>query len=283
MSARAIASVTISFGLVSIPSKVYASTNSAAEIRFNYLHEKCGSRLKQQYICPKDDEIVSRGDMVRGYEFSKGQYVLFTEDELKTLQAKTTQSIEITEFIPTERVDPIFFEKSYFLGPDKGGDRAYRLLAKALKKSGRSALAKYAARGKQYLVLLRPHHDGLVMQQLHYKDEVRALTEVPLGSAEVKDAELELAMQIVDQAINDAFEPEKYSDEVRQKTLDLIQQKVEGKEIAAEPQDEPKAQVIDLMDALKASLAQKGSARKSPRRSAAKASAKKAVRKRSRG
>ncbi len=147
MSARPIASVTVSFGLVSIPTKIYSSGESSSGIRFNMLHARCGSRLKQQYICPADGEIVERSEMTKGYEFAKGQYVLFSEDEIKALQAKSTQSIEITEFIPTEKIDPIYFEKSYYLGPDKGGDRAFKLLAQALRKAGRSALAKYAARG----------------------------------------------------------------------------------------------------------------------------------------
>jgi DNA end-binding protein Ku len=274
--------------LVSIPAKVYASANSQADVRFNYLHKDCGSRLKQQYFCPKDGEIVERKDMVRGYEFAKGQYVLFSEDELKALQAKATQTIEITEFIPTKKIDPIYFEKSYFLGPDKGGDRAYKLLSQALAKSGRSALAKYAARGKQYLVLLRPAENGLVMQQLKYEDEIRSMSDVPLGEASIKPAELELALQIIEQGVSDDFRPQEYKDDVRERTLEQIQQKVEGKEIAAEPQEEPKAQVIDLMEALKASLSKKGAkatgeARQAPRRAAKKAVKKRASKKKAQG
>jgi len=275
MSARAIASVTISFGLVSIPTKVYSSGESSTGIRFNMLHDKCGTRLKQKYFCPKDDEEVSRKEMVKGYEFSKGQYVLFNEEELKTLQEKATQSIDITEFIPTSTVDPIYFEKSYYLGPDKGGDRAFKLLSRALRKSGRSALAKYAARGKMYLVLVRPFEDGLVMQQLRYADEIRSIGEVPLGDAAVKSAELELALQIVEQGISDEFKPEQYDDEVRARTLKLIEQKVQGKEITEAPAEEPKAQVIDLMEALKASLAQKSESGRKPAKRAPRAAAKK--------
>jgi len=255
MSARAIASATVSFGLVSIPVKVYSSGNTAAAIQFNWLHKKCGSRLKQQYVCAQDGETVERAEMAKGYEFSKGQYVLFSEAELKALEEKANQAIEITEFLPTEKIDPIYFEKSYYLGPDKGGDRAYRLLAKALQKSKRSALAKYAARGKQYLVLVRPVEDGLVMQQLRYADEVHSISSIPLGDAEVKPAELDLALQIVDQAVSDRFRPQDYQDDVRARMLAAIERKVEGQEITATPQEEPRAQVIDLMQALKASLA----------------------------
>ena len=258
---------TISFGLVSIPVKVYASGESGAAVSFNLLHRECGSRLKQQYICPQCDTIVEREGMAKGYEFAKGQYVLFGPEELRAIEQKSTQEMEITEFLPTREVDPVYFEKSYYLGPGKGGDRAYRLLSEALEKSGRSALAKYASRGKQYLVLLRPVDGKLVMQQLRYADEVREIADVPVGDAEVKPGEIELALQIVEQAVSESFEPERYEDEVRQRVMDLVQQKVAGQEITAEPSEEPKAQVIDLMEALKASLAGKGDERR-PARSA---------------
>ena len=251
------------------------------------LHKKCGSRLKQQYICAKDGEKVERSEIVKGYEFAKGQYVIFTPEELKALEAKATQTIEITEFLPTSKVDPIHFEKSYYLGPDKGGDRAYQLLAKALKKCGRSALAKYSARGKQYLVLIRPFDKGLILQQLKYHDEIRSFSEVPLGETQVKAPELDLALQIVDQAVSDTFRPQEYDDEVRKSIEEAIQNKVEGQEITTEPAEEPKAQVIDLMEALKASLgkdAARKPAKRAPRKTkaAAKASGNKTTRKRAR-
>ncbi len=274
MSARAIASATISFGLVSIPVKIYSSGESSAGVRFNMLHRKCGSRLKQQYVCPQDEEIVPRSEMSKGYEFAKGQYVMFSDDELKALQERATHAVEITEFLPTSKVDPIYFEKSYYLGPDKGADRAYKLLAEALRKSGRSAIAKYAARGKQYLVLLRPTKDALVMQQLRYADEIRSISEVPLGDAVVKPGELKLALQIVDQAVSDKFSPEDYEDEVRNRILVQIEKKVDGQEIVLTPEEEPKAQVIDLMQALKSSLAKKAGerlpAKRAPRTAAGK-------------
>jgi len=236
------------------------------------IHKKCGSRLKQQYICPQDSEKVERAEIVKGYEFAKGQYVTFKDEELKALEERSTQAIEITEFLPTKKIDPIYFEKSYYLGPDRGGDRAYGLLARALVKSGRSALAKYAARGKQYLVLVRPFEGGLVMQQLRYADEVRPMSEIPLGDADIKDPELKLALQIVDQGVSDSFRPEAYEDDVRKRIEDAIQQKVEGKEITAEPAEEPKAKVIDLMEALKASLGKTAGERKPARRASRKTS-----------
>jgi DNA end-binding protein Ku len=218
------------------------------------LHSKCGSRLRQQYFCPVDNEVVGRDEMVKGYEYAKGQYVLFTEEELKALNPDPTNAIEIAEFVPLENVDPIYFEKSYYVGPDKGGDKPYRLLAEAMKQTGRAALARYAARGKDYLVLLRPFEGGLIMQQLRYADELRPFSEVPLGPAEVKEPELRLAMQLIDQIAADEFRPEEYEDHVRLRTRELIEQKVQGREITAAPPEAPRAQIIDLMAALKASL-----------------------------
>jgi DNA end-binding protein Ku len=261
MSARSIASGTISFGLVSIPVKLFSATQSSAAISFNLLHSKCGGRLKQQYICPRDDNaIVPRDEMVKGYEFAKDRYVIFTPDELKALEEKSTQQIEIAEFVPAEKIDPVYLDKPYYLGPEKGADRAYRLLTEAMRKSGRVALARYAARGKQYLVQIRPLAEGkgLVMQTLLYKDEVRPISDVELPEGgEVKPSELALAEQIIQQISSDEFKPEKYEDDVRKRIEAQIQRKVEGQEIQAEP-EKPQTQIIDLMEALKASLAAKG-------------------------
>lgn len=255
MAARSVATATISFGLVSIPVRLYAATDASAGISFNMLHKKCGGRLKQQYVCPRDDnEVVARTETVRGYEFAKDQYVVFTEEELKELQEKATQSIDITEFVPSERVPAIYYEKSYYLGPDKGGDRAYRLLGEAMRQTGRSALAKYAARGKMYLVLVTPHEEGLVLHQLYYADEVRPFSEIPVGEGDVKESELRLAMQLVEQIASDDFNPDKYDDEVKTRIEAIIQKKVEGQEVSLAAPDAPKAEIIDLMEALKASL-----------------------------
>jgi DNA end-binding protein Ku len=245
----------ISFGLVTIPMKLYSTGESAAGIQFNMLHKKCGSRLRQQYICPVDNEVVGREDMVKGYEYSKGQYVLFSEDELKALVPEPTNAVEITEFVPLEQVDPIYYERSYYVGPDKGGEKPYRLLAEAMKKTGRAALARYVARGKDQFVLLRPFEEGLIMQQLRYSDELRSFDEVPIGSAEVREPELKLAVQLIEQIATDSFKPEEYEDTQRHQVRALIDRKVQGEEIKAAPAPQPKAQVIDLMAALKASLA----------------------------
>lgn len=260
MPARPLGSGTISFGMVSIPVKLFSAAESASAVSFNLLHGKCKSRLKQQYICPKDNEIVPRDQMVKGYEFSKEQYVTFTEDEIKKMQEEASPAIEITEFVPIAKVDPIYFDGAYYLGPDKGAEKAYKLLNEAMKQTGRCALAKWAARGKQYLVLMRPFEGGIVMQQLLYSDEVRAFSEVPIGDAGLKDAELALARQLIEQIASDEFKPENYADEVRKRIHEAIQRKVEGQEITSAP-EQPRAQIIDLMEALKASLAAKTAAK----------------------
>jgi DNA end-binding protein Ku len=258
MAARSIASGTISFGLVSIPVRLFSATQAQSAISFNLLHAKCGSRLKQQYICPRDDnEVVERDQMVKGYEFAKDRYVTFTPEELKTLEEKASQQIEISEFVPTESIDPVYFDKAYYLGPEKGADRAYRLLAEAMRATGRTALARYAARGKQYLVQLRPiDGGGLVMQQLMYADEVRSFDEVGLEEApDVKPQELELAKQIIGQIATDEFQPKKYEDDVKKRIQAQIQRKIDGQQIEIGEAPAPQTQVIDLMEALKASLA----------------------------
>ena len=256
MPARSISSATISFGLVSVPINVYSSSESKASVSFNMLHKKCNGRLKQQYICPKDGgEVVERTDTVKGYEFAKDQYVVLTPEELKALEEKATGAIDIIEFVPLSKVNREYVSKCYYLGPDKGGDRAYRLLARALKESGKAALGQYAARGQQHLVLLRPHNDCLVMEQLHYSDELRPTTEVPIPAGDVSDKELKLAMMLIEQTSNEEFEPTKYKDTVRERVMEMIQQKIAGQDItSAEPAAEGGDKILDLMAALKASL-----------------------------
>src|SRR5262245_36949917 len=220
MPPRAIASATVSFGLVTIPVKLFPATQPSSNISFHLLHKECGTRLKQQYICPRDEAIVPRDDMVKGYEFAKEQYVVFTPDELKALEEKSTQTIEITEFVPLDKVDPVYFDKPYYLGPDRGGDKAYNLLGEVMRKTGRCALAKYAARGKQYLVLIRPVERGLVMQQLLYADEVRDIKDIGLPDVPaLREGELRLAQQLVDQISAETFNPKAYEDEVKQRIL----------------------------------------------------------------
>jgi DNA end-binding protein Ku len=261
MAARAIASATVSFGLVSIPVKLYSATDASTSIGFNLLHKDCGSRLRQQYICQKDGQVVSRDQMVKGYEFAKDQYVTFTNEELKALEEKANQSIDIAEFVPLDKIDPVFFDKAYYLGPEKGGDKAYRLLCRAMREAKQAALASYAARGKQYLVMIRPGEDDrLVMQQLLYADEVRPAKEIPVPDGEVREQELKLALQLIAQIQRETFDPSGYKDEVKERIQAAIDQKVAGQEVSITPAEQPKAQIIDLMEALKASLAKKEAA-----------------------
>jgi DNA end-binding protein Ku len=258
MSARSFASGTIAFGLISIPVKLYSTGEASAGIQLNMLHKSCGSRLRQQYFCPVHSEVVEKDGIARGYEHAKGQYVLFSEEELKALQPEASNAIQIAEFLPLARVDPVYFEKSWYLGPDKGGDRSYRLLAEAMKTTGRAALGRYCARGKDQLVLLRPYENGLIMQQLRYADELRSFSEVPVGASEVKEPELNLAVQLIAQVATEEFHPESYEDSQRVRLRQLIDRKVQGEEIAVSPDEAPQAEIIDLMSALKASLGAAG-------------------------
>jgi DNA end-binding protein Ku len=256
MPARNIATATISFGLVSVPVQIFSSSESKASVSFNMLHKKCGSRVKQQYICPKDnDEVVPRDEMVKGYEFAKDQYVILTSEEIKALEEKGTGTIDVQEFVPLERVDREYLDKVYYLGPDKGGERAYRLLAAALQETGKAAIGQYAARGRQYLILLRPHEGRLVMEQLHYADELRSINDLDVPAGDLKPMELTLAKQLIEQTSTDTFEPAKYKDVVRERMLGEIEKKVAGQEITmSEKPTQASGKIIDLMEALKASL-----------------------------
>ncbi|HSN26293.1 MAG TPA: Ku protein [Kofleriaceae bacterium] len=282
MPARSIASATISFGLVSIPTKLYTTNESSGDIHFNMLHDADGGRLRQQYVCTKCEQIVDRDHTVKGYEHAKGQYVILSNEELKALDAVATQTIALEEFVPAEAVDPLFVEKSYYIGPDKGGERAYKLIHDAMLETGLVGVASYSARGKQYIVCLRPFHEGLILHQLRYAQEVKPWAEVPLPELpESKPAEVNLAKQIIQQIAHETFDASKYVDEVQARMRELIDKKVEGQEITVTP-EAPTGKVIDLMEALKASLgmtkgedARKGAVAAEPKAAAEQAPAKK--------
>jgi DNA end-binding protein Ku len=255
MPPHSIGSGTISFGLVSIPVKMFSAASSAG-VSFNMLHAKCGSRIRQQTFCPVCNVVVDRAELVKGYEFVKDQYVRVSDDELKALEGEASKLIDIAEFVPLDKVDPIYFEKTYYLGPDKGGEKAYRLLSDAMTASERVALAKFVMRGKESLVLIRAAQGGLMLHTMYFADEVRSFAEIDKGaSAKIKDGEMALAQQLIDGLSNAEFEPERYADEYRQRVLELVDSKVEGKEIIAAGPPVQRAQVIDLMEALKESLA----------------------------
>src|SRR5213594_4325756 len=261
MAARSIASLTVSFGLVSIPVKLFSATEASRAISFNLLHKTCGSRLKQQYFCVKEEVPVAREEMAKGYEFAKDQYVMFSPEELKALEEAGTHTADIAEFVPLDTVDPVYFDKAYYLAPDKGGAKPYALLTKALRESGRCALGRWAARGKQYIVMVRPVEDGLVMQQLLYAGEVRSIKDIDIPKGEVKDAELQLARQLIEQQSSEGFDPAPYVYDVRTRIEAAVQKKVEGQEITMAEEPEGGAQVIDLMEALRASLERKATAK----------------------
>lgn len=252
---RSTGSATIAFGLVSVACKIYSAIQDGGNdpIKFNLLHKGCGSRMNQQYVCQKDQKVVSRDQMDKGFEYAKDTYVSFSAAELKALEEKSTYTIDIEEFIPLEKIDTLYFDKPYFLGPDKGAARSYSLLAEAMRRSGRAAIAHYASRGKSYMVMLRAVAAGLIMQQLRYEDEVRSFKDVPLDPVDPKDAEVALALQLVGTLAKPDFNPGKYKDEVKERIQKAIQDKIEGKEITI--QESPAApQIVDIMAALQASL-----------------------------
>ena len=258
MAARSIGSGTISFGLVSIPVRVYVATRSES-LSFNMLHEECGSRIKQQLFCPTCERVVGRDEIVKGYQFAKDQYVHFTDDELKALEAEANRAIDIQEFVPLADVDPIYFENAHYLGPDKGAEKAYHLLVEAMRDTGKVAVAQFVSHGKEHIVLIRPHEKGLVLHSLYYADEVRDIGEVGLdGTPKVRDNEVQLARKLIEQLSSETFRPEQYRDEYRDRLQAAVEQKVAGEEVTIAEPAPGGAQVIDLMDALKQSLARRG-------------------------
>lgn len=259
-NARSIASLTISFGLVAIPVKLYSATSSSERISFNMMRQRDGSRVKQQYVAVNDGALVERSEMTKGYEFAKGQYVMFTAEELKTLEDTTTHTIDITQFVPLDSVDPVYFDGTYYLAPDKGGAKPYSLLSTALKKAKQCAVGRWISRGKEHIVVLRPMDDGLAMHQLHFKAEVRSIKDLGVESAPVSEAELKLANQLIEQLAAKRFDPNEYVDEHRARVEAAVQRKVEGKEVsfAEPPSVEGVSNVVDLMEVLKASLSARG-------------------------
>jgi DNA end-binding protein Ku len=284
--ARSIASLTISFGLVAIPVKLYSATISSGKISFNLLRQKDGSRVKQQYIAVNDGKLVDRSEMVKGYEFAKDQYVMFSPAEIKALEESTSTTIDISQFVPLESVDPLYYDGTYYLAPDKGGAKPYTLLATALRKAGQCAIGRWISRGKEHIVVIRPIEDGLAMHQLHFKAEVRDVKELGVEAAKVSDAELKLAQQLIDQLGAKRFDPAEYVDEFKERVEAAIQKKVEGKEVSLSdaPTSARGTNVIDLMEALRASLDARGAKsatlneRKAPKRAPAPSPSRKTVR-----
>jgi DNA end-binding protein Ku len=256
---RPISNATITFGLVTVPVRLYPTATVSAGLSFHLLHAKDKSRLKQQYVCAKDGELVERSEMVKGFETSKGRYVTFTDEEIRALDQQASRGIEIAEFVPAGSLDPTYVERNYYLGPDKGGEKAYGLLAAAMEEAELVAVARYAARGKDYLVALRALGGRLLMQQLFHHDEVREPVPVPAGRTKPTAAEMQLARRLIDSIATTRFDPSRYEDEVRQRIRKLIAKKAKGQEIEApEEARRAPAEIVDLMSALKASLEARG-------------------------
>jgi DNA end-binding protein Ku len=255
MPARSVGSGTVSFGLVSIPIKLYVATHSESP-SFNLLHQPCGSRIRQQIFCPRCERTVERSELIKGYEVQKDQYATFTDDELKALETAASPSIDIQEFVPLADVDPVYFETSHYVGPDKGGEKAYHLLADAMREREVVAVAQHVSRGKERLVLIRPMAKGLVLHTLYYADEVRAFDDDVLGDpGQRRDGEMRLAQQLIGELTGEGFRPEQYRDHYRDRLREVVDRKIAGEETTIAAPTAPRAQVIDLMEALKQSLA----------------------------
>jgi DNA end-binding protein Ku len=265
MAVRSLASLTISFGLVSIPVKLHSATRSAATPHFHLLHKKDGSRLREQYVCAKEGKVVGRNEIVKGYEFSKGRYVMFNDSEIKALEELGTHSIELEEFAPLDSVDPVYFDRTYYLTADKGGARPYALFVRALHDSKRCAVGRWASRGRDHVVILRALGATLALQQLHFAAEVREADELGVTDAAIREPELKLARQLIDQRTVERFDPSAYSDQVTARIQEAIKKKVEGEEFSvSEPRPARAENVIDLAAALRASL-ERRPAKRAPR------------------
>jgi DNA end-binding protein Ku len=255
MAARSIASLTIAFGLVAIPVKLYSATVASERLRFHLLHAKDGSRLKQQYVCLQEQQVVGREEIVKGYEFAKDQYVMFTPQELQALEEAGSHSVEVAQFVPLAAVDPVYFERTYYLAPDQGGAKPFTLFVTALRESGRCAVGRWASHGRDHVVVLRPSGNALALHQLHFAPEVLSTDALGVENAKVREPELKLARQLIEQQSAESFDPAAYPDEVKARVEEAIQRKVAGRDVTlAEPRPAPAGNVVDLMSALKASL-----------------------------
>jgi DNA end-binding protein Ku len=276
MALRPLRNATISFGLVSIPVRFYTATKSE-DIHFNLLHESCGTRVNRKWWCPHHEKIVDSDELIRAYPISKNKYVTFTDEEIETLETDDNRALEITEFVDLHEIDPVFFEKAYFLGPSPGGGKTYRLLAQAMKKQDKVAVANWVATGRQHLVVLRPYEKGLVLHTMYYADEVRDFSAIEIEDAPVREKEVQLAEMLINELTEKKFDPLAFKDEYRQRLLDRIRAKAKGKAIEPEEKEEEKgAEVIDIMEALRRSLdkgrgtAKPARARRASRKTAAK-------------
>jgi DNA end-binding protein Ku len=269
---RPLRNATISFGLVNIPVRFYTATKSE-DVHFNLLHKDCGSRVSRKWWCPQHDEGITYDDMIRGYAIAKNRYVTFTGEEIETLESDDNRALEITAFVPLDEIDPVFFEKAYYLGPAPGGGKTYKLLAEAMKKQNKVAVARWVTGGREHLVILRPFENGLVLHTMYYADEVRdfGAIDVEEGS-QPRDKEVALAEMLINELSEKSFDPLAYKDEYRERLMERIQAKAEGETIVSEaPEEAGTGEVVDIMEALRRSLEGGVKAPKRPKRAAAKA------------
>ncbi len=269
MALRPLRSATITFGLVSIPVKFYTA-NSSEDISFNLIHESCGSRINRKYWCPEHEKIVESDELIRGYQLSRGKFVTFTDEEIKSLETDDDRALEITEFLDLDQIDPVHFEKAYFLGPATGGNKTYSLLSAAMRKQGKVALARWISGHREHLVLLRTYESGLILHTMYYADEVRDFGALDLDEAGVKDKELKLAEMLINELTEKKFDPLRYRDEYRTRLIERIEAKSKGEDILVEPEEEERGgEVVDIMEALRRSLeGTRGAAKRAPARAA---------------
>jgi DNA end-binding protein Ku len=254
----------LTFGLISMPVRLHSGAR-ANHVSFHMLHRDDHVRVKQQLICPEEEKVVGRDEIVKGYEYRKGEYVIIEPDEIKKIEPKTAKSMEILEFVKSDEIDPIYFESSYYLVPEEAGKRPYALLAKALEESKHVAVAKLAMHNREYTVFLRPYSSGLMLHTMYYQDEIRQVENFGKTDVEIKESELRVAHQLV-QALAADWEPEKYYDTFEANVKELIKAHLEGKEVSSVEKPKKAAPVVDLMEALKASLAQMEGKKKGPHR-----------------
>jgi DNA end-binding protein Ku len=246
----------ISFGLVSVPVRLYAAAREE-HVSFNQIHEVCGSRIKQQIFCPTCERVVERSELAKGYQVDRDAYVLVSSEELKTLEADSSEAMEIAQFVSLSEVDPIYYESSYYSAPEDPGRRAYALLLQAMEKLNVAAIAKVTLHQREQIVLMRPYHQGIILHTLYFPAEVRAIAEY--GKTEkltLQKPEMQLAEQFIQQ-LTAAFDPEQYKDEYQQRVLALVETKRAGQVVAGQTQKPRLAPVIDLMEALKKSIAER--------------------------
>ena len=255
MALRPLKNATISFGLVNIPVRFYTATKSE-DVHFNLLHESCGTRVNRKWWCPHHEKIVESTELVRAYAIARNKYITFTDEEIDTLESDDNRSLNISEFLDLQQIDPMFFEKAYFLGPGPGGGKTYKLLSAAMKKQNKVALAHWVSANREHLVILRPYQDGLALHTMYYADEVRDFAAIEKEEAPVKEKEIKLAEMLIDELTEKKFDPLRYKDEYRERLMDRIRDKSKGKAIVSEePEEEEKGgEVIDIMEALRRSL-----------------------------